>query len=212
MHNLHNQAFPMRYAKNIAKPYAFTALQKQIEACTKCKSCKKCNTGYTLWGNPNATLLIILSWPDASGNELMYLNTVLDYYNVDTDILAFTYAAHCNGYYHEKMRPPYMQEIQKCAQYTREAIDIIEPLAILCMSTISSNLFYKQSLSDSIKEPSFISNIPIFTTYPPSYILNLYDTHNSTYETKHQEFYTQIKQVLDYLETNYPELALYKRD
>lgn len=212
MRHLQNQAFPMRYAKNIAKPYAFAALQEQIQTCTKCKSCKKCHNEPTLWGNPNATLLIVLSWPDASYDELSYLDTAFTHYNVDKEILAFTYAAHCNGYLREKSRPPYRQEIEQCVGYTKAAIDIIEPLAILCLSTISSNLFYKQSLSDSIKEPSYIQNIPIFTTYPPSYILNLYYNKNDLYNSKHEEFYTNIKRALDYLEEKYPELVIYKED
>lgn len=209
MYLLQNQAFPMRYAKNMAKPYAFAALQKQIQACTKCKGCKKCHNEPTLWGNPNATLLIMLAWPNSNYDEITYLESAFSYYNVDKDILAFAYTAHCCGYLEG---PPYREEIEICAEYTRSAIDIIEPLAILCLSTFSSNLFYKQSLSDSIKEPSFIQNIPIFTTYPPSYILNLRDNNNDLYNSKHQDFYLNIKRALDYLEQKYPELVIYKEE
>ena len=209
MMNLRNQAFPMRYAKNLAKPYAFCALQKQIKQCTKCEHCRKTEE-LTLWGSSNATLLVILSWPDMSLNETALLKNVFDFYKVDPDILAFTYAYHCNAYSSHHIRPPFRQEIENCVAYTHQAIDIIEPLAILCLSSISSNLFYRQSLSDSIKEPTFIQNIPIFTTYPPSYILNLYNSKNSLYESKNIEFYTNIKRALDYLEEKYPKLAIYK--
>ena len=210
MHRLLSQPYPMRYAINQAKPYAFKSLQERIKCCKKCSQCKKCDHAYTLWGNYNATLLIILTWPDKTQDELTYLQTALDYYGVDPDILAFTYAFHCNGYSGHQVRPPYAKEIEQCSKYTKEAIEIIEPLAILCMSTIANNLFYKQGIDDSVKQPSFIHDIPIFTTYPPSYILNLYKNHNILYKDKHEEFFKQIKCVLDYLETTYPKLALYK--
>lgn len=205
------QKFPMRYAKNVAKPYAFQALQQQIQACHQCPHCQKTNEHEpTLWGNPNATLLILLSWPDSSNDEKDYLQTALDYFQIDPDILAFGYACHCHGITYEEIRPPFLEEVKQCATYTQTALDIIEPLAVLCLSTFSSNLFYKQSLSDSIKEPSFIHNIPIFTTYPPSYILNLRYNQKNLFEAKHQAFYDTIQDTLTYLEKHYPNLALYQ--
>lgn len=199
----------IRVLKNAFKQSSFLRLQAQIDCCEQCSTCHKNKALKTLFGNPNGVILILLSYP-SEGEEIEFLKDVLNALNINLDIFTFSYAFHCNVYRKNIMSTPSLQEARMCSIFTKEVINIIEPLAILCFGTLASNLFHYQTLDDAMKEENFIDNIPLITTYPLEYLLKVYQENKERYNELYACVLSKINKVLDYIAENYPEIPLFK--
>lgn len=199
-----NEPYPLEIAKQIAKPIAMNQFNKRALSCKCCEKCTKTVEQF-LWGNPNGTVLVLFSSPESLAIEQVYLNNALEGFDIDPSILSYAYAI--QG---EIECTPTQTLLTKCSKFLEEAIEIIEPVSILCLSTYATSFFNTKHLDDNISSAHYLRGIGVYTTYPPAHLLTLHNKESHLFEEKQKLFYEAVYNCFEETAKRYPNLCIYK--
>lgn len=203
-----NPPNPMQYVKDLVKPYAISKLNDCIKECKDCKICK--NEKSYGYGNTNASILIISSYQHAYIKQCRdFFVDMVDYFNGNMEDYYFIDAVSCKPITNNILRPPYKEEVINCSVFVEQTINIIEPLAIVCVNSLATSLFNKKRFVDNLEEMGVFNNTPVFTIYPIECVIDYCAKNNPLYEEKQYEIYSQFEKLVLFFKEKYPDLKLF---
>lgn len=203
-----NPPNPMQYVKDLVKPYAIDKLNEYIKLCKDCEICKnKKSYGY---GNPNASILVISSYQHVYVKECKaFFEEMVEYFNGNIEDYYFVNAVSCKPITNGILRPPCKKEVINCSVFVEQYINIIEPLAIICVNSLATSLFNKKRFSDNLEEMGVFNQVPVFTIYPIECIVDYFVKDNPLYEEKQLEIYKQFEKLVSFFNEKYTDLNLF---
>lgn len=228
IHELVEQANPLNpvsYVTKIVKDLAHNKLTESILECTDCE----CNTGNikTLpHGNVNASLLVISDKMSEeqflNGESCFVLNDsygeifsqAMDIAGLNIDECYFVNSVSCFVNYEKNgeiiSRAPKTGEIKQCSTFLNYAIDTIQPLAILLLGSIPTNIFEKLKINENVGKIINVKGIPAFVNYNPGYFEYIKKTDEEMLESKENEFIEVFLKIRKYFEKHYANNNLLK--
>ena len=216
---------PISYVKNIVKPMAHDKLNSAILACEDCEiGCGDCIKTLTK-GNPNATIMIIgesvsqeqaekggncFPLEDTTGNDL---EEMLDYLKVNRREVFYINSVNCYPHRNGAKRSSTVQERKNCKTFLDYAIQMVEPLMIICLGAVAVNGINeeigKQKISDIRGKYFMYRGINVMPTYHPAYFKEL---AGKIPDDLIQEYFTQfqddIERAIHDVNEFYPEIGI----
>lgn len=221
---MENPDNPLAFVKNIVKPLAKTKLDQAILSCQECEiGCA--SRGRTITkGNPNASIMIIgesLSQEQLSETENFpledsagkHLESMLEYLNVNPNELFYVNSVNCFPNRNGEKRSSTVKERSSCKTFLDYAIQVVEPLLIICLGAVAVNGINeeigKKKISDIRGTYFSYRGVTVMPTYHPSYFDML---GGKVPDTLIQEYYTQFQDdieraVLD-LNKRFPSIGI----
>ncbi len=209
---------PLQYVRSIVKEYANEKLIEHIKL-------DKPNEFKTIpHGNVNASIMIIGGTPENELLENTYalteesasyvlgavLNNILEVREEELYYINMMNTWTYKGETQKVFRVPTTSEISDSRLFVDQAIEIVQPLAIILLGAVALNAYdSEKSLLKSRGEWTKVKGIPTMVTYSPDYFEKMKDRKDSLIlEENKQEFISDISKVIEYIESNYPNLKI----
>lgn len=181
---------PIAFVKNIVKPMACDKLNEAIKSCEDCEiGCNNAVKTITK-GNPNASIMIIgesVSLDQIESGELInypledsagrYLQEMLDYLQVNENEIFYINSVNCFPQRNGNKRASTVAERSACKTFLDYAINLVEPLMIICLGAVAVNGINeeigKQNIRDIRGNYFMYRGINVMPTYHPGYFIEL---------------------------------------
>lgn len=154
-------------------------IEKIVKSCTKCPLHIKRKQAVFADGNPDSPLMFIGEAPGEEedlqglpfvGRAGQLLNKMIKKMGLERNDVYITNIVKCRP---EGNRDPQPEEIEKCAPYLLEQIDLIKPKVIVTLGRFSGGFLTK--MKEGIKKYRGkwfeFKGIPLMPTFHPSYLL-----------------------------------------
>lgn len=221
---------PISFVHNIVKPLAKGKLDTYIQ---NCNDCNICNCTKTLTkGNPNASILIIGESSSEDQQEQEYgepfennsgeiLKAVLNKLNINQDELFYINSVNCfphrmHGDLQIK-RSPTKTERTNCKVFLDYALNMVQPLLIICLGSVATNGINEEIGKQSITKIrgqyfSYRGN-NVMPTYHPAYFIELEKSQKFDEEyidNLKWDFFNDLEKAFKDLHESYPDLNIIK--
>ena len=199
----------MNYVKDLVRPTALEELNQTIVNCQRCT--KPCVSRQRILGKASSPIMLLLPYPIHNDKVILtYLYQLLYHFHLSPQQVTIVYTVF--GMFYDEdthtVRPPFEKEVINCLPFLRQVIEIIEPKAIFCMSSLASQVFTQEHFADCLHKQGYFNQIALFTATYPQLILKLKAEGNRLAEDKEALFYATFKKMLTYLRKTYPSLNL----
>lgn len=221
---------PISFVTNIVKPLAKEKLDNYILECKDCDICSAEKKTITR-GNPNASVFIIgesctfsstlpLIDTEDIGNKFQ---SILNDLNINENQLFFMNSVNCfpfrqqehNGKIDLIKRAPTVKERTNCKVFLDYALQIVQPLLIICLGSVATNDINeeigKQNITKIRGNYFMYRGIPVMPTYHPNFFneLKKNNVDEEIINNYYKDFYNDIKKAFTDVQNEYTDLNIF---
>lgn len=164
---------------SVSKKSSFLSLKENILHCQKCPLFQERENAVPGEGNLEAELMFVGEAPghdeDVQGQPFVgragqLLTKIINAMGFQRQEVYITNVIKCRP---PQNRTPYKKEIEQCAPYLLEQIELINPRAIVALGKVAADFFIQSDQSMSLLRGNFyeFKKIRVMPTFHPSYLI-----------------------------------------